>query len=137
MRAGRPANVLAVLACVLLQGCGDSVRGDVVRKLRQPGGYLTATMTLDPGGFATSSLSYRVYLQQDGGAVWERLSIYDADKGAPTMHWRDSHTLVVSVSCATVFSYNSDISLYRPGDKPTVNAQLLLETSGMCEFAKR
>ena len=113
------------------------MRGEVVRKLRQPGGYLTATMTRDPGSFTTSSIGYYVYLQQDGGESSQHLLLIDADKGAPVMRWRDSHTLVVSVSCATVFSYNSDISLFRPDNKPTVAAQLLVETSGMCRFAKR
>jgi len=136
MRAARPASILVLLA--ILPGCGDnSVRGDVVQKLQQPGGTLTATMTRDPGGFATSSIGYRVYLQQDGGKSWEHLQLIDADKDAPVMHWRNSHTLVVSVSCATVFSYNSDISLPRPDNKPMVAAQLLVETAGMCSFAKR
>lgn len=135
MRAARPASILVLLA---LSGCGDnSVRGDVVQELTQPGGTLTATMTRDPGGFATSSIGYRVYLQQDGGKSWEHLQLIDADKADPVMRWRNSHTLVVSVPCATVFSYNSDISLSRPDNKPVVAAQLLVETSGMCRFAKR
>jgi hypothetical protein len=112
------------------------MRGDVVRKMKQPGGSLTATLTLDRGGFATSSLSYRVYTQQEGGYSWEHLHIFDADKGEPVMEWRGSHTLVVRVPCATVFSYSGDIASGRSDGKPNPQAQVLLEFGGMCAFAK-
>lgn len=130
---------LGLLACVLLAGCSDSVRGEVRQELRRPGGGLTAILTRDVGGSATSSVSDYVYVREDDGTIRERLHIYDADQGDPTIHWKDPYTLVVSVKCATVFNYENDAVFKRPGLPPgerLVLAQVLLEFGGICKVGE-
>jgi hypothetical protein len=92
------------LLCAALSGCGDRIRGKVIRQLPQPGGGLTAILTEDYGW----NVYYDVYLKRDQDGFVERVfSTFDND-AAPQIRWQNPKALVVSMACGDIVHYENE-----------------------------
>ena len=106
-------TALLMSACLAIGGCGDRVKGEVVRQLPRPGNGVTAILTKDSGHWVTSHVYFDVYLKADkDGVVDHVFSARDMDT-AVKIRWQSPNVLMISMTCGEIGIYKN-FSWYRP-----------------------
>jgi hypothetical protein len=132
----KPASILCLAA--LLAACGDNsgsntMKGETVEKMQNPGGTLAATSTRE-GGDAKTPARFHVYVQKSREPA-QAIEVLDVDHSvAPVLRWIGPNGLEVIVECGQVHRFSNFADVWS-SDESRDKAEMvvvMLDNRGVC-----